>query len=86
MRQDRRRCIGGSRVALSLARSVMTEHGPTHTNGAEAFPPDNRYCAGESSSRLKYSRVLLKLGGEMFSDGQIGWQYRARWRVRRSER
>jgi hypothetical protein len=56
-------------VALSLARSVMTEQRPTSTNGAEAFPPDSRYRAGESSSRPKYSRVLLKLGGEMFGGG-----------------
>jgi uridylate kinase len=64
----------------------MTEQRPTSTNGAEAFPPDSRYRAGESSSRPKYSRVFIKLGGEMFGGGQIGWQYRARWRVRGSER
>jgi uridylate kinase len=56
----------------------MTEQGPTSINGADAFWPDNRYRAGESASRPKYSRVLLKLGGEMFAGGQIGWQYRAR--------
>jgi uridylate kinase len=38
----------------------MTEQEPTGTNGAE------------SSSRAQYTRVLLKLGGEMFGGGQVG--------------
>jgi uridylate kinase len=42
----------------------MTEQEQTGSNGAEAF--------GEPASRPKYSRVLLKLGGEMFGGGQVG--------------
>jgi uridylate kinase len=38
----------------------MTEQEPTGTNGAE------------SSHRDRYTRVLLKLGGEMFGGGQVG--------------
>jgi uridylate kinase len=38
----------------------MTEQQPTETNGAE------------STNRDHYSRVVLKLGGEMFGGGQVG--------------
>src|SRR5437870_579123 len=64
--------LGGSRMALLHARSVMTEQEPTGTNGAEAFSPENGYSAAESLSRPRYSRVLLKLGGEMFGGGGVG--------------
>src|ERR1700744_529171 len=40
-------------------------------NGADALPPDV-YPVGQPASRPKYSRVLLKLGGEMFGGGQVG--------------
>ena len=40
----------------------MTEPEPTSTNGVPASAP----------GRFKYSRVLLKLGGEMFGGGQVG--------------
>ena len=49
----------------------MTEQEPTGANGAGAFPPDGRSPAG-GSSRHAYTRVLLKLGGEMFGGGQVG--------------
>ena len=49
----------------------MTEQEPTSPNGADAFPPDG-YPAGVPVGRAKYSRVLLKLGGEMFGGGQVG--------------
>ena len=49
----------------------MTEQEPTSANGAGAFPPDGQSPAG-GSSRHAYSRVLLKLGGEMFGGGQVG--------------
>jgi uridylate kinase len=49
----------------------MTEQEPTGANGAGAFPPDGRSPAG-GASRYAYSRVLLKLGGEMFGGGQVG--------------
>ena len=49
----------------------MTEQEPTSANGAGAFPPDGRSPAG-GSRRPTYSRVLLKLGGEMFGGGQVG--------------
>ena len=38
----------------------MTEQEPAGTDGAE------------SSSRDRYARVVLKLGGEMFGGGQVG--------------
>jgi uridylate kinase len=50
----------------------MTEPEPTSTNGADAFPPDHQYPADGPESRPKYTRVLLKLGGEMFGGGQVG--------------
>src|SRR5271163_1368662 len=49
----------------------MTEQEPTSANGAGALPPDGRSPAG-GSSRHAYTRVLLKLGGEMFGGGQVG--------------
>src|ERR1700677_4168286 len=49
----------------------MTEQEPTGANGAGAFPPDGRGPAGGTGCRA-YSRVLLKLGGEMFGGGQVG--------------
>jgi uridylate kinase len=49
----------------------MTEQEPTSANGAGAFPRDGRSPA-DDSSRPAYSRVLLKLGGEMFGGGQVG--------------
>ena len=50
----------------------MTEPEPTSTNGVPASPPDREPTRGESAARAKYSRVLLKLGGEMFGGGQVG--------------
>ena len=41
----------------------MAEPEPTSINGAEA---------GSSPIRPLYSRVLLKLGGEMFGGGEVG--------------
>src|ERR1700733_10811944 len=49
----------------------MTEQEPTSANGVRAFPPDGRGPAG-GPSRPNYTRVLLKLGGEMFGGGQVG--------------
>ncbi|MFZ0876689.1 MAG: hypothetical protein WAN20_19545, partial [Pseudonocardiaceae bacterium] len=49
----------------------MTEQEPTRANGARAFAPDGRSPAG-GPSRPNYTRVLLKLGGEMFGGGQVG--------------
>ena len=49
----------------------MTEQEPTSANGAGAFPPDGQSPAG-GSSRHAYTRVLLKLGGEMFGGGEVG--------------
>jgi len=56
-------------MAPAHARSLMTEQEPTSTNGADAFPPDNQYPAGNPATQPKYARVLLKLGGEMFGGG-----------------
>ncbi len=50
----------------------MTEQEPTNTNGAHAFSPDNRPRGDDSAGRAKYTRVLLKLGGEMFGGGEVG--------------
>src|SRR6201994_1900162 len=47
----------------------MTQPEPTITNGAPTSAPDG---AQQPESRAKYSRVLLKLGGEMFGGGQVG--------------
>src|SRR5215469_6610796 len=58
-------------MAPSRARSLMTEQEPTSPNGADGFPPDG-YPGGEPVRRPKYTRVLLKLGGEMFGGGQVG--------------
>ena len=49
----------------------MTEQEPTSPIGADGFPPDG-YPGGEPVHRPKYTRVLLKLGGEMFGGGQVG--------------
>ena len=38
---------------------------------SRGVPPDGQNPAGESS-RHAYTRVLLKLGGEMFGGGQVG--------------
>src|SRR6201988_2603940 len=57
--------LGDSWMAPSHARSLMTEQEPTSPNGADAFPPDD-------PNRRKYTRVLLKLGGEMFGGGPGG--------------
>lgn len=40
---------------------------PTSPNGADPV------SSGDKSLRPGYSRVLLKLGGEMFGGGQVGW-------------
>src|ERR1700755_1287181 len=50
----------GWRSLARTRRSRMAE--PTTTNGAGASPP----------IRPMYSRVLLKLGGEMFGGGEVG--------------
>src|ERR1700739_635232 len=42
------------------------------TNGVPTSSPDKGHASGEQASRPKYSRVLLKLGGEMFGGGQVG--------------
>src|ERR1700733_11689108 len=55
----------------SRARSLMTEQEPPSLNGSDAFPPDG-HPDGAPASRAKYTRVLLKLGGEMFGGGQVG--------------
>jgi uridylate kinase len=41
-------------------------------NGVPASPPDNGHALDQPGDRYKYSRVLLKLGGEMFGGGQVG--------------
>jgi uridylate kinase len=70
----------------SHARSLMTESDfagsaapkpePTNANGGPASPAEGEqelsHALGEPRSRSKYSRVLLKLGGEMFGGGQVG--------------
>ena len=50
----------------------MTEQEPRSPNGADAFPPEDGHPDGRSVTRPKYTRVLLKLGGEMFGGGQVG--------------
>jgi hypothetical protein len=50
----------------------MTEHGPTSANGAEAFPPDNRYRAGEASSRPKYFRVCSNSAARCLAAARLG--------------
>jgi uridylate kinase len=64
--------LGFGGMALSHARSLMTEQEPTSANGAHASPPDHQHPADTSASRTQYARVLLKLGGEMFGGGQVG--------------
>lgn len=55
----------------------MTESREPQAAGAAAPPPEpmapeNGSTAGQPRTRPKYSRVLLKLGGEMFGGGQVG--------------
>src|SRR6516165_3636012 len=45
---------------------------PKSTNGVPTSSPENRNAPGQPKGRSKYSRVLLKLGGEMFGGGQVG--------------
>jgi len=45
---------------------------PNASNGVPASVPENGLSPGHPASRPKYSRVLLKLGGEMFGGGQVG--------------
>ncbi len=47
----------------------MTQPEPTITNGAPTSAPD---ASRQEAQGAKYSRVLLKLGGEMFGGGQVG--------------
>src|ERR1700761_7358553 len=54
------------------ARSVMTDPEPTRANGVPTSSPDRGQAVSRSAGRSKYSRVLLKLGGEMFGGGQVG--------------
>lgn len=42
------------------------------TESREPMTPENGSVAGQPRTRPKYSRVLLKLGGEMFGGGQVG--------------
>src|SRR5947208_10352277 len=56
-----------SRVAGAAApKPEPTESG----NGVSAPSPEN--ASAQHRGRAKYSRVLLKLGGEMFGGGQVG--------------
>ncbi|MGO8941046.1 MAG: UMP kinase, partial [Mycobacterium sp.] len=49
----------------------MTE--PTkRANGVPTSSPGNGNASGQPERGSKYSRVLLKLGGEMFGGGQVG--------------
>lgn len=52
----------------------MTESREPHVAGSAAPRPEpaNGLASGQPSSRARYSRVLLKLGGEMFGGGQVG--------------
>ena len=50
----------------------MTEPEPTSANGVPTSSPDREPGPGRAAGRSKYSRVLLKLGGEMFGGGQVG--------------
>ena len=54
----------------------MTEPEPTRANGVPTSSPDLEPQVGQPVSRpagrSKYSRVVLKLGGEMFGGGQVG--------------
>ena len=53
----------------------MTEPKPNSANGAPTSatdPGQQPSQAGRPPSGAKYSRVLLKLGGEMFGGGQVG--------------
>src|ERR1700728_1195719 len=59
----------------SHARSLMTQPDPTSANGVATSSPDfdqQPSPAGQPASGAKYSRVLLKLGGEMSGGGQVG--------------
>src|ERR1700745_1012080 len=42
------------------------------TNGVPTSSPDRGQAVSRSAGRSKYSRGLLKLGGEMFGGGQVG--------------
>jgi uridylate kinase len=51
----------------------MTDPEPTSANGVPTSSPDNGQAGSRpAGGRSKYSRVLLKLGGEMFGGGQVG--------------
>src|ERR1700722_6005732 len=50
----------------------MTQPEPTSANGVPTSSPEPGQASGQPPSRSKYSRVLLKLGGEMFGGGQVG--------------
>jgi uridylate kinase len=44
----------------------------TTSNAVSTSAPENGLASGQPLSRARYSRVLLKLGGEMFGGGQVG--------------
>lgn len=52
----------------------MTESREPHVAGPAAprQEPTNGLASGQALTRARYSRVLLKLGGEMFGGGQVG--------------
>ena len=52
----------------------MTESREPHVAGPAAprQEPTNGLASGQPLTRARYSRVLLKLGGEMFGGGQVG--------------
>ena len=50
----------------------MTDPEPTRANGVPTSSPGRGQAVSRAAGRSKYSRVLLKLGGEMFGGGQVG--------------
>src|SRR5574337_706756 len=58
------------RCRASSPRSLMTE--PTSADRAQDTAPSGPDFNDRPAGRPKYSRVLLKLGGEMFGGGQVG--------------
>src|ERR1700741_4324958 len=42
------------------------------TNGVPTSAPEQGHASDQPASPAKYSRVVLKLGGEMFGGGQVG--------------
>src|SRR6201997_3765782 len=50
----------------------MTDPEPTRANGVPTSSPGRGQAVSRAAGCSKYSRVLLKLGGEMFGGGQVG--------------